>query len=68
MNLQAQKGTLENGDKFIKIDTTQFNGTVTLKLFGEDVTLTTRPEAKHARITEWFLNGKKIVSVSYSNR
>ena len=68
MKLTASQGTLENGDKFIKIDTRQFEGTKTLALFGESVKVERKDEAPYARVTEWYLNGTKKVSVSYSNK
>lgn len=69
MQLQAMSGKLENGNKFIKIDTNQLQTeTVTLKLFDEMVTIHKSEVANFARITEWFLNGRKVVSVSYSNK
>lgn len=72
MNIQAMSGKLENGDKFIKIDTRQLSGEafVMLKLFGESVkiNLDNKEIAPFARVTEWFLNGTKVISVSYHNK
>ena len=69
MNLQATSGKLQNGDKFIKIDTNQFESeSIRLTLFGESVKINKDTTANFARVTEWFLNGKKVISVSYSNK
>jgi hypothetical protein len=70
MKILAKKGTLEDGTNFIKIDMTQFKNDVILNLFGESVKITVEHVniAKFAMVNQWFLNGKKMISVSYTNK
>lgn len=72
MNLQATKGTLENAnkDEYIKIDMRQLEEgkKYDLVLFGEKVTLERSDVTPFAKIVKWYLNGKKVVSVGYTNK